>query len=186
MNRAINSSQPPTTSPSACGRSAVRRFARLVMSPGYSASLTMMPTMSRPTTCWRNCGTTICRSPRVCGPRTICATNTAMWRPCPGAGAFRRNAAPDAGHRFHPDYLARPAFSRRLALYRDPLFRGTGAGGYPSGHRRRLCRARRSTCDASAGRDLGEGGRHSRAANSAPAKAISPRSRGGSTRPTVW
>ena len=115
-------------------------------------------------------------------------------RPRAGAGALRRNAAQDARHRFHPDHRARSAVSRCLALHRNHLTAGAGAGRDPSGHRRGLCGPRRRASDASAGRALGKGGRrrlerrHPEAALRIHrrARTTSPRSPGGSTRRAAW
>ena len=56
------------------------------------------------------------------------------------------------GTDYHPDHRAGPAVPRRLALHRDHLVAGAGAGRYPPGHRGRLCRPRRRPPDAAAGR----------------------------------
>ena len=81
-------------------------------------------------------------------------------RPRAGSGALRRYAAQDAGHRLHPDDRARSFVSRRLALYRNHLVAGASAGRHSSGDRGRLCRARRRSSDAAAGRHRRKGGRH--------------------------
>ncbi len=102
-----------------------------------------------------------------------------------GAGAVRRNGAQDAGHRLHPDHGTGSAVPRRLALHRDHLVAGSGAGCHPSGDRGRLCGPRRRASDAAAGRALGKGRRQRRKRRHAEAasRACGRRSRRRRDRP---
>ena len=113
-------------------------------------------------------------------------------RPRARSGALRRHAAQVARHRLHPDHRTRSFVPRRLALYPNHLVSGAGAGRYPSGDRRGLCRPRRRPSDPAAGCYRRKGRRRclqcrdlEAAPNLLRAKPILPKSRSRSIAPAA-